>query len=319
MKIVVLDGYTLNPGDLSWDELKTYGDLTVYDRTPPELVTERAIDAEVLFTNKVILERESLKQLKNLKYIGVLATGTNAVDLDAAGELGIEVTNVPAYSTDSVAQLVFALLLELCHMTFTHSTGVKKGKWSRNPDFCYKESDLIELAGKTMGIIGFGQIGRQVALIAQAMGMDVLYFNRSVKEAPGLLRPARRVDLKELLEKSDVVSLNCPLTEETRGLISAKELALMKKTAFLINTARGPLVNEIDVAFAVKEKKIAGYGADVMSEEPPPADHPFYGVPDIVITPHIAWQTKEARSRLMKITVDNLASFLKGKTVNSVM
>ncbi|MBS1661493.1 MAG: D-2-hydroxyacid dehydrogenase [Bacteroidetes bacterium] len=305
MKIVVLDGYTLNPGDLSWEGLERLGEVVVYDRTSREQLLERCKDASVIFTNKAQVPGDIIKQLPSLRFIGVLATGFNIVDVDAARERGIPVSNVPGYSTRSVAQLVFALLLELCHRVQRHSDTVMDGKWSASPDFCYWESPLVELAGKTMGIIGYGTIGRCVGELATAFGMKVI-------------TAGRNQGIGELLEQSDVVSIHCPLTPDTKGLINKENLRRMKSSAFLINTSRGPIVVDADLADALNSGTIAGAGIDVLSVEPPPAGNPLFGVKNCLITPHIAWATKEARARLMDMTVANLAAFVAGSPINVV-
>ena len=317
MKIVILDGYTLNPGDLSWDGLHAFGDLRVFCRTKPEKLVERANGAEIVFTNKTPLGRDELIRLPGLKYIGVLATGYNIVDTKAARELGVVVTNVPSYGTSSVAQHSFALLLELCHHVQRHSDPVMDGKWSRSADFCYWDHPLVELAGKTMGIIGFGSIGRKVAEIAVAMGMKILAAD-SRHTHPMTGADFGWAEIPELLEKSDVVSIHCPLTPETEGLINRDNLRTMKKSAFLINTSRGPVIIDQDLANALNEGIIAGAGLDVLSVEPPPADNPLFHAKNCLITPHIAWATKEARSRLMDITLENLEAFLSGAPKNVV-
>ncbi len=317
MKMVVLDGYTLNPGDLDWGNLKKYGGLTVYDRTAPGDVVNRARDAEILFTNKTPVTKDDLDRLPNLKCIGVLAVGYDIVDIKAAGDLGIVVTNCPTYGTRSVAQLTFALLLELCHHVQRHSDTVTEGKWSRSEDFSYWDYPLIELAGKTMGIIGFGRIGRRVGQLAHGFGMNVLANdrNRTAELPDGEYCWA---EIPELLRKADVVSLHCPLTPESEGIINRESLAAMKRTAFLINTSRGPLVCDQDLADALNDGTIAGAGLDVLSVEPPPSGNPLFGAKNCLITPHIAWATAEARSRLMEVTISNLESFLNGKPVNQV-
>lgn len=318
MRIVVLDGYTLNPGDLSWEELEALaGELILYDRTPPERIVERAQGADLILTNKTPLSSETLQRLTQLRYIGVLATGFDVVDVQAAAEQGITVTNIPTYSTDSVVQLVFALLLELCHNVSVHNEAVHKQEWAAQPDFCFWKTPLIELSGKTMGIIGYGRIGEQVAQIAAAFGMRILAHNRSHKGRTDFPNFAWG-ELDEILREADVVSLHCPLTEETKGLINHKTLQQMKNTAFLINTARGKLIVEQDLADALAEGQIAGAGLDVLSSEPPQPNHPLIHARNCVITPHIAWATLEARSRLMKIAVENVRSFIAGKPINQV-
>lgn len=316
MKIVVLDGYALNPGDLSWEGFREFGDISVYDRTPPEQVIERGKDAEIILTNKTILNAEILRSLPELKYVGVLATGYNVIDLGEAKKLGITVTNIPAYSTNSVAQMTFALILELCHNVQRHSDSVFAGKWSRSADFTYRDYPLIELASKTIGIIGYGNIGRKVGEIASSFGMNVIVYSRSNKGAfPGKVT---KVDLPELFASSDIVSIHCPLTNETKGMINRRNLELMKRTTFLINTARGPIVEEKDLAEALEKGIIAGAALDVLSVEPPDSGNPLLKARNCIITPHIAWATLEARTRLMNIAVANVKSFLSGNAVNVV-
>jgi len=317
MKIVVLDGYTLNPGDLSWDGLKQIGDVTIYDRTPVDIIVERAAGAEIVFTNKTPLNKEVINQLPTLKYIGVLATGYNVVDTEAAKENGVIVTNIPGYGTDSVAQMVFALLLELCHHVQFHSEMVRQGKWSQSVDFCYWDYPLVELAGKTMGIIGFGNIGRKVADIATAFGMKIIGYD-TFKTDQSHRNNFIWADVNQLLEESDVISLHCPLFPETKGLINKERLQLMKSTAFLLNTSRGPVIVDSDLAEALNNGTIAGAGIDVLSVEPPSKDNPLFSAKNCIITPHIAWATKEARTRLMGIAINNLMTFLNGNPVNVV-
>lgn len=320
MKIVVLDGYTLNPGDMSWEGLEALGEVTVYDRTSPEEVAERAGEAEVVLTNKVILDREVLGRLPKLKYIGVLATGYNVVDVAEARRKGIDVTNVPAYSTASVAQMVFALLLELTQQVGHHAHLTRWGHWSENQDFCFWDRPLVELEGLTMGVVGFGAIGHRVARIAAAFGMKVLAHTahpenyRQSPEAAG----ARFVELDELFSASDVVSLHCPLTPQTQGMVDERRLGLMKPTACLINTGRGPLIDEQALADALKGKKLAGAGLDVLSTEPPPGNNPLLTAPNCFVTPHIAWATRASRERLMATVVANVRAFLAGKPQNVV-
>ena len=316
MKIVVLDGYALNPGDLSWDEMKLLGELEIYDRTSPEQVLERSIGAEVLITNKTVLTSDHMDALPNLKYIGVLATGYNVVDINAAKEHNIVVTNIPAYSTQSVAQMVFAHLLNITQRVGYYSKENTNGRWAKNQDFCYWDTNLIELAGKKIGIVGFGNIGQATARIALAMGMKVLaYTSKNQADLPtGILK----VDLDELFSASDVISLHCPLTPETKELVNTKRLNMMKKNAILINTGRGPLINEKDLADALNKESIAGAGLDVLSTEPPLADNPLLTAKNCFITPHIAWATYEARTRLMQIAIDNLKSYMEGNIINNV-
>ncbi|WP_303922132.1 D-2-hydroxyacid dehydrogenase [Draconibacterium sediminis] len=315
MKIVVLDGYALNPGDLSWEKMKTLGELTVYDRTTPEQTLERAADAEIVYTNKVILNREIIGRLPKLKFIGVLATGYNVVDTAAANDAGITVCNIPAYSTQSVAQLVFAHILHFTNNVALHAKSVSNGEWASSKDFAYWLSPQTELAGKTMGIIGFGQIGQAVARIALAFGMKVIFNNRSKKTTD---LDAHQVDLDTLLETSDFISINCPLTSDNQGFINKTSIAKMKPTAFLINTGRGPLINEQDLADALNTGKIAGAGLDVLSVEPARPENPLPKAKNCFITPHIAWATLEARQRLMQIAVDNLKAFIDGQPINVV-
>jgi len=274
MKITVLDGYTLNPGDLSWDGFKELGDVKIYDRTTNRDILKRAEGCEFVITNKTVLTKEIIEQLPKLKYIGILATGTNSVDVAFAVSKGITVTNIPAYSTPSVAQLTFALLLELCHSTALHSESVKNGEWEGCEDFCYHKSPLIELAGKTFGVVGFGRIGQETASIAKAFGMRIVYSNRSKKSSP-LLPDAKQIEIDKLFKTADIISLNCPLTDATKNIINSKSLKLMKSSALLINSGRGPLVNEKELADALNSGKIAGYGTDVLSTEPPQANNPL--------------------------------------------
>lgn len=317
LKIVVLDGYALNPGDLSWDELKQLGETEIYDYTPFDKTIERAEGADIVLTNKTPLMEREISQLPRLKYIGVLATGYNVVDVEAAKKRNIVVTNVPAYGTKSVAQMTFALLLELTQHVQRHSDAVFNGEWTNSRDFCFWKYPLIELDGKTMGIIGFGNIGQAVADIAVAFGMNVLGYSRR-RTDQSHRKNFRWAELDELLAESDVVSLHCPLTPETKGIINIETLRKMKKSAFLINTGRGPLVVEEDLAYALNNDIIAGAGLDVLSVEPPKADNPLFRAKNCVITPHIAWATKEARLRLMHTAVENVKAFLKGEPVNVV-
>jgi len=317
MKIVVLDGYTLNPGDLSWDELKKFGEVDIYDRTPLDKVMERAGGAEIVFTNKTPVGGDTIRQLPSLKFIGVLATGYNVVDTEAAKAKGVVVANVPGYGTPSVVQMTFALLLELCQHVQQHSEVVREGKWSRSLDFCFWDYPLVELEGKTLGIIGFGSIGQRVGDVATAFGMNIIGNSRHRRDQSH--RPNFHwAEVPELLAQSDVVSIHCPLFPETRGLINKESLQTMKSSAFLINTARGPIVVDQDLADALNNDVIAGAGIDVLSVEPPSKDNPLFSAKNCIITPHIAWATKEARSRLMDITVSNLAAFLSGNPVNVV-
>ncbi|NRF90474.1 D-2-hydroxyacid dehydrogenase [Paenibacillus frigoriresistens] len=317
MQIVVLDGYTLNPGDLIWSGLDSLGELVVYDRTAESQILERAADAEIVLTNKTPLSAQTIQQLPKLRYIGVLATGYNIVDIQAAKENGIIVANVPAYSTHSVAQLVFALLLEFCHRVQQHSDSVLNGDWVGSIDFSYSRSPLVELSGKTMGLIGLGQIGKQTALIAQAMGMKVIATG-SGRNVPQPVEGIEWVQIDELLQRSDVISLHCPLTPATNQLIDAARIAQMRPTAIIINTARGGLLNEKDVAHALNEGRLAGAGLDVLTLEPPQPDNPLLHARNVIITPHIAWATKEARERLMDTAIGNVRAYLDGRPVNVI-
>ncbi len=316
MNIVILDGYTAQPGDLSWKELEDLGDVTVYDRTKPEETVARAAQAEIVLTNKVVIGRREIEQLPNLRYIGVLATGYNVVDIEAAHERGIIVTNVPAYSTESVAQMVFAHLLTVTNRTEHYALQNRDGRWSKSPDFCYWDTPLTELSGKTFGIVGLGNIGQRVAQIALAFGMKVKALTSKAAEA--LPTGIEKADITELLSTSDVISLHCPLTDNTRQMINAKTIGLMKSTAILINTGRGPLVNDHDLAEALKDKRIYAYCADVMTAEPPAADNPLLKQPNAYITPHIAWATVEARSRLLHTAINNVRAFIDGHPRNVI-
>lgn len=311
MKIVVLDGYAANPGDLSWAPLAALGELQIYDRTAPGEAAARIADADAVLTNKVVMSRELMAGAPKLKYVGVLATGYNVVDVAAARELGVAVTNIPAYSTDSVAQLTFALLLEICHHVGDHSRAVHAGRWTNNPDFCFWDSPLIELKGKTMGIVGYGCIGRRVAEIARCFGMNVIAWTRTPRDP-------ECVSLDELLRESDVISLHCPLTPQTKALINRETIAKMKDGAIFINTSRGPVVNERDLSDALKAGKLYAAAADVACTEPIPGDSPLLGLDNMLLTPHIAWATNEARERLMNIAVANLRAFIAGTPVNLV-
>lgn len=317
MKIVVLDAYAGNPGDLSWEEVRRLGDCDIYDRTAPELVIDRARDAEAVLTNKVPLHRKEIEALPKLKYIGVMATGFNVVDVAAASEHGITVTNVPAYSTASVAQLVFAHLLNICDSVQHYTQEVHAGKWSHCADFTYVNTPIIELAGKTLGIVGLGHIGQAVARIAQSMGMQVQAFTSKPQAAlPAGVTKAASLD--SLFATSDVVTLHCPLNASTRNMVNAERLKLMKPTAILINTARGPLVDEAALAHALKSGQLMAAGIDVMSKEPPAIDNPLLAVDNCYVTPHIAWASKEARVRLLDVVTANLKAYLAGKPVNVV-
>ena len=316
MKIVVLDGYGLNPGDLSWKGMEALGELTVYDRTSLSELMERSEGAEALITNKTLITAENMEALPDLKYIGVLATGYNVVDIEAAKARGIVVTNIPAYSTSSVAQMVFAHILNITQRVGHYAEENSKGRWTNNADFCYWDTDLVELDGKKMGIVGFGNIGQATARIAQAFGMEVLLYTS--KEQSALPQGMRKVALDELFAESDVISLHCPLTPDTKEMVNAERLKLMKPGAILVNTGRGPLVNEQDLADALNEGRIAAAGLDVLSVEPANADNPLLGAKNCFITPHIAWATKEARTRLMQIAVQNLKSYQEGYIINNV-
>ncbi len=317
MKIVVLDGYVLNPGDISWEAVEAQGDFTVYDRTPADKVVARIGDAEAVITHKVKFTAEVLAKVPSVKYIGVLSTGYDVIDTKAAKERGIVVTNAPGYSTNSVAQMVFALLLEACLHVGHHSDTIHDGKWSRSPDFAYWDYPLIEIHGKTLGLVGFGQIGQAVAAIGQAFGMTVLVHNRTVKKEFESDR-LRFASLDDVLTKSDIVSLHVPLVDTNKGMINADAIQSMKDGAILINTARGPLVVEADVAAALASGKLAAYCADVASTEPLPADSPLRTAKNAILTPHIAWAPREARLRLMDITAKNLAAFCAAKPENVV-
>lgn len=322
MKIVVLDGYTLNPGDLSWEGLEKLGNLIVYDRTTfdrsgESLIVERAKEAEALFTNKTPISREVLAQLPHLRYIGVLATGYNVVDIEAAREKGVVVTNIPAYGTDSVGQMTIALLLEMCNHVGAHSESVKRGEWTNNADWCYWSSPMIELSGKIMGIIGYGRIGQATGRIAQALGMKVIAYNHRPRKAleNEIMKYA---DLDTVFANSDVISLHCPLNEETKGIINKQTIAKMKDGVLLINTSRGPLIVEEDLAEALNLGKVRGAALDVVSNEPIRADNPLLTAKNCYITPHIAWAAVETRQRLMGIAVDNFEKFLAGQPVNVI-
>ena len=313
-KIVVLDGHTLNPEDLNWNAISEMGELTVYDRTVPEQLAEHAAEAEIVFTNKTILDSEAINALPALKYIGVLATGYNVVDITAARARDIPVTNTPAYGTASVAQITFALILELTQQPALHDASVHAGDWSKCPDFCYWKKPLVELDGLTLGLVGYGAIGQAVARLGRAFGMKILAHTRTTREEEDI----EFVDCETVFRESDVVSLHCPITDENQGFVNADLLSQMKPTAYLINTARGPLVNEADLARALSEEKIAGAATDVLSVEPPPADNPLFEAKNLIITPHIGWATRAARERLMNIAADNLRAFLNGAPQNVV-
>ena len=316
MNIVILDGYTANLGDLSWGSLKELGEVTVYERTRREEIAGRAADADIVLTNKVVMDREMMALLPRLKYIGVLATGYNVVDIEAARERDIIVTNVPAYSTESVAQTVFAHLLTVTNRTEHYAQQNRLGRWAQTRDFCYWDTELTELAGKTMGIVGLGHIGRRVAEIALAFGMQVKAMTS--KKAEELPAGIQKTELQSLLASADVVSLHCPLTEGTKHLIHRETLRLMKPSAILINTGRGPLVDDEALAEALNEGRLRAYCADVVTEEPPKADHPLLHAPNAFITPHIAWATVEARKRLLQTAIGNVEAFVNGHPVNVV-
>lgn len=317
MKIVVLDGYTLNPGDLSWKGLEAQGTLIVYDRTAPDQVVERAKEATIVLTNKTALTADQLAQLLKLKFISVLATGYNIIDIEATKQLGITVSNVPGYSSYSVVQLCFALLFELTHRVQQHSDAVHQGQWVNSPDFSFWQQPLVELAGKKMGLIGLGDIGQKMTDMALALGMEVLAYSRTRK---GRLESQRFkwVELDELLHEADVVSLHCPLTPQTKGIINTASLRKMKQSSYLLNTARGPLIVEADLAQALNEGWIAGAGLDVLSVEPPTAGNPLLSAKNCLITPHIAWASVEARTRLLHETIANVQAFLAGTPRNVI-
>lgn len=317
MKIVILDGYTLNPGDMYWKDIEQCGDLVVYDRTPTEKIIERINDAEILLTNKTVLTKEILQKTPSVKYIGVMATGYNVVDTIAAKELGMIVTNVPAYSTNSVAQLVFAIMLEFCHHVGEHNRAVHDGAWTNSIDFAFWNYPLIELADKTMGIIGFGGIGQATARIATAFGMKVIVYNRTKRLEMETDR-IKFVGIEEVLSQSDFISLHCPLTDQTKGLINKDSIAKMKDGVFLINTARGPIINEQDVADALNNGKLAGVGVDVVAIEPIPDDNPLLKAKNCIITPHFAWAPFEARTRLMDTLAKNIKAYIENKPINVV-
>ena len=318
MKIVELDGYAANPGDLSWDGLRELGELTVYDRTAPEDVLERAKGAQVILTNKVVITEELMDKLPDLRYIGVLATGYNVVDIPAARKHGIIVTNIPAYSTMSVAQMVIAHLLNITNQVALHSDAVKQGEWQRNKDFSFSLTPLIELDGKTLGIVGLGNTGTATARIAQSLGMRILAYSSKSADALKEMDIEKAGSYEHLFREADVLSLHCPLTEETHHLVNAERLKLMKPTAIMINTGRGPLVDEAALADALNEGRIMAAGVDVLQEEPPRNGSPLINARNCYITPHIAWATKAARERLLNIAVANVKAFMEGKPQNAV-
>ena len=317
MKIVVLDSHALNPGDLSWDSLRAIGELQVFDRTADDQIVERARDAEIVLTTRTRLSAEILRQLKKARYIGVLFTGYDVVDVKAARELNIVVTNVPTYGTASVAEFTFAMLLELCRQVALHNEATRAGEWSRSTDFTFRKTPLIELAGKTIGIIGLGRIGRRVAEIALAFELHVIAADEVRSPVPDWPN-FRWCEVDELMSRADVVSLHCPLLPQTRGIINARSLALMKPGAFLINVSRGPLIIEQDLADALDNGRIAGAAVDVLSSEPPAPDNPLLRAKNCIVTPHIAWATREARNRLLNTAIANVRSFLEGHPVNVV-
>lgn len=317
MKIAVLDGYAMNPGDLSWSEMEKFGDLILYDRTPDDKVIERIGDAEIVLTNKVALPREILKSVPNLKYIGVTATGYNIVDTVAARELGIVVTNVPAYSTGSVAQLVFAFILEFCHHVGEHNRAVQDGQWVNSQDFTFWNYPLIELKNKTLGLIGYGAIGQAVATIAEAFGMNVLVYTRTASKVQSTER-IQYAALDDVLNASDFISLHCPLTDNTKELINKNSIQKMKTGSYLINTSRGPVISEQDVADALNIGKLAGAAVDVVTVEPIQSHNPLLKAKNCIITPHFGWAPIEARTRLMKTLADNVRAFIEGKPINVV-
>lgn len=316
MKIVVLDGYGLNPGDLSWEGMQALGELTVYDRTAPDELLQRAAGAEALITNKTVITAQGMAALPALKYIGVLATGYNIIDVKAAKERGIIVANIPAYSTESVAQMVFAHILNITQRVGHYAYANRHGRWANNPDFCYWDTNLVELAGKKIGIIGLGNTGKATARIAAAFGMQVSAYTS--KPQSELSAGMQKMELEEIFRECDVVSLHCPLTSDTQGLVNAARLSAMKPSAILINTGRGPLVNEQDLADALNKGVIAAAGLDVLSSEPPRYTNPLLTARNCFITPHIAWATKEARVRLMDIAVENLKGYMEGEIRNNV-
>lgn len=316
MKIVVMDGKGVNPGDMSWKQIQQFGELIVYERTASEEIIDHVGDAEIVLTNKTVFDEDTIAKLKNVKYIGVLATGYNVVDLKAASKRGIVVTNIPAYSTDSVAQMTFAHILNVTNHVDHYARASRDGEWSRCPDFCYWDKPLVELAGKTIGIIGLGNIGMKVANIALNFGMNVIaYTSKEPKEIPNGINKA---SIDNILSDSDIISLHCPLTKQTRELINKDSIAKMKRSVIVVNTGRGQLVNEEDVANALHNGLIGAYCADVMCSEPPSADNPLFVEQNAYITPHVAWASKEARIRLMDIAEKNIHSFLSGKPINVV-
>lgn len=316
MRIVILDGFSVNPGDLSWDELNQFGEVIIYERTSEDEVIDRCKGAEIILTNKVVLDATTLNMLPRLQYIGVLATGYNVVDLEVASRQNIVVTNIPAYSTESVAQMVFAHILNIVSRVEHYARENRKGRWTNSSDFCYLDHNLTELYGKRMGIIGLGNTGMATARIAQAFGLNVMACTS--KDEDELPNGIRKVTLEQLYSESDIISLHCPLTDSTRHMINKETLATMKPSAILINTARGPLVDDNAVATALHKGIIAAYGADVLTTEPPKEDNPLLSAPYCYLTPHIAWATKEARTRLLNICIENIKAFIGGEPINQV-
>ena len=317
MKIVILDGYTENPGDLSWDELKELGELTVYERTPPEKTIERIGDAEAVIVNKSPVSKDTIAACKNIRYIGVLATGYNIVDCEAARARGITVSNIPTYGTDAVGQFAVALLLEICHHIGHHDRTVKEGRWTQNPDWCFWDFPLIELAGKTLGVIGFGRIGQTTGRVAKALNMRVIAHDSQRADSGRAI--ADYVSIDELFARSDVIALHCPLFPSTQGIINKNTIAKMKDGVIILNNSRGPLIVEQDLADALNSGKVYAAGLDVVSAEPIKDDNPLLQAKNCIITPHISWAPKESRQRLMDIAVHNLRAFINGKPVNTVM
>lgn len=316
MKIVILDAYTVNPGDLSWEALEKLANIDIYDRTQPDEVVSRCRGAEIVLTNKVVLDAEVLNMLPRLQYIGVLATGYNVVDLEQATRQNIVVTNIPAYSTESVAQMVFSHILNIVSRADYYANENRNGRWVESPDFCYLDHNLFELYGKKMGIVGLGHTGMATARIAQGFGLKVLAYTS--KEEDLLPNGIRKADLDDIFEECDIISLHCPLTEDTRYLVNKERLSQMKSSAILINTGRGPLVNDAELAEALNEEEIAAYGADVLTVEPAQANNPLLSAKNCYLTPHIAWATKEARQRLVNICIDNIRAFINGEPMNVV-
>jgi len=317
MKIVILDGYTINPGDLSWSGLEEYGELTVYERTPKDLIVPRIGDAEIVLTSKCVLTAEILSQCPNLNYIGILATGINMVDLDFASAHDIKVTNLPAYSTDSVVQFTFSLLLEICNHVKSHSDAVHSGQWQNSKDFCFCLTPQMELAGKTFGVIGYGSIGKRVAKLAEAFGMKVLIAS-NYPDPTFETENIAFTSLADLFTCSNIISLHCPLTEDNEGFINQDTISKMKDGVILLNTSRGPLINDEDLAQALKSGKVFAAGLDVLSVEPPNGNNPLIGLPNCIITPHIAWITRESRTRLIETAISNVEAYLAGENTNCV-